>query len=89
MRVPTLSKPGYLVASKAMAYISINHPYLCFSSETIDIINPDPYDPNIDEDGVTIEPPDNHQQLPINNINIVSNDVPEPGYMSWKKNWIQ
>jgi hypothetical protein len=52
------SKPGYDVANKAISYIHNSHPTICFDTEIIEVINPDPYDPSIDEDGINIEPSD-------------------------------
>jgi hypothetical protein len=68
------SKPGYDIASKVMAYVIETHPTLCFSSETIDIINQDPYDPNIDDDGIIIEPPDNQPLISPDENNIIKHD---------------
>jgi hypothetical protein len=52
------SIPGCDIDNKAISYIHDNHPNICFDTKIIEIINPDPYTPNMDEDGIIVEPSD-------------------------------
>jgi hypothetical protein len=52
------SAPGITIANQVIEYMHCKFPNSCFSSETIEIINPDPYDTNTDEDGIQIETSD-------------------------------
>jgi hypothetical protein len=62
------SAPGVTVGNQVIEYMTKKFPNICFSSETIEIINQDPYESQTDEDGLHIELSDdiNNRILSLN-----------------------
>jgi hypothetical protein len=49
------SSPGISIALQVVEYMNMKFPYISFATETIDIIQQDPYDPTTDEDDIPID----------------------------------
>jgi GAG-pre-integrase domain len=70
------SVPGYHTANTIADCVQTHFAHVCFNSEIIQVVEPDPYDNTIDDEGITIEPPDAAVvQKPVPAEDIILNDM--------------
>jgi GAG-pre-integrase domain len=66
------TSPGYQKAEIIANCVHSHFAHVCFDTEVVKVVIPDPYDDNVDDEGITIEPPDSpevRQPTPPHDVN--------------------